>query len=164
MGFVASEQLDPLDYDFGDYGPKGTVPEPSTEQIYAFRKALADIAVDVLDAALKLETNREQRRGGRSRGPKKAVAVPSQTPPPAEPELSAGEQALQNAKIIATVMTDNATTVFESKTLQACADVCSNTPSFDELDALPWRLKQAFMFWLAGVFLSPEAWRPATSA
>lgn len=168
MGFTASAELEALDYDFAPHGESGTIPEPSSDQIRAFRKALADIAVEVLDDAVKAsqldQQNREARRGNKAR-PRKASpvpAAPSVTTLP-EPELSAGEQALQHAKIIASVTGTENEAEIEQKVLHACAAVCSDKPSFDTLDPLPWRLKQAFMVYLAKVFLNPEAWRPATS-
>jgi hypothetical protein len=55
------------------------------------------------------------------------------------------------------------TTEADEKILQITADVCSNQPSFDELQMLPYRARQAFLTWLTGVLLIPEAQRPATS-
>jgi hypothetical protein len=54
------------------------------------------------------------------------------------------------------------TSELTEKILHAAADVCSNSPSFDDLQALPYRAQQAFLGWLTGVFLVPEAQTLAT--
>lgn len=41
--------------------------------------------------------------------------------------------------------------------IHAISDTCSGTPTPDELRALPFRGQQAFIGWLSGVLLSPEA-------
>lgn len=55
------------------------------------------------------------------------------------------------------------TTEDDEKLLHIVADVCSSQPSFDDLVALPFRARQAFLGWLTGTLLVPEAQRPATS-
>ena len=39
----------------------------------------------------------------------------------------------------------------------AYADVCSNTPTAEQIGALPYRVKQGFYGWLYGSLVSPEA-------
>ena len=51
----------------------------------------------------------------------------------------------------------------DEKVLQMMADVCSNTPSYDDLCALPFRARQAFLGWIMGALIIPEVPRPATS-
>src|SRR5215469_1111031 len=55
------------------------------------------------------------------------------------------------------------TSEIDEKTLHMCADVCSGTPSFDELQTLPFRARSAFMGWLVGKLLLPEVPVPTTS-
>lgn len=50
----------------------------------------------------------------------------------------------------------------EEKILQGCAALCQDSPSFDQQDVLPYRLKRAWIGWLTGVFLDPEASAAAT--
>ena len=52
----------------------------------------------------------------------------------------------------------------DEKVLYMIADVCSSSPSFDDLQALPFRARQAFMGWIVGALIVPEAPRPATSS
>jgi hypothetical protein len=56
------------------------------------------------------------------------------------------------------------TTEADEKSLHIVADVCSNQPSFDDLQALPYRARQAFLGWIVGMLLVPEGARPATSS
>ena len=55
------------------------------------------------------------------------------------------------------------TSEYDEKVLQMIADVCSNTPSYDDLTALPFRARQAFLGWIIGALIIPEASRPATT-
>jgi hypothetical protein len=55
------------------------------------------------------------------------------------------------------------TTEITAKILHIAADVCSNQPSYDDLEAIPYRAQQAFLGWLTGVFLIPETRTPATN-
>jgi hypothetical protein len=54
-------------------------------------------------------------------------------------------------------------TEVQDKLLHALADVCSDQPSFDELESLPYRAQQAFMGWITGTFLLPKLPITATS-
>jgi hypothetical protein len=56
------------------------------------------------------------------------------------------------------------TSEIEGKLLHAVADVCSNNPSYDELQALPYRAQQAFVGWISGTFLLPQLPTLATNA
>jgi hypothetical protein len=55
------------------------------------------------------------------------------------------------------------TAEIDEKGLHAMADVCSNKPSFDDLTSAPYRIQQAFLGWLVGLFLVPEGLRLATN-
>jgi hypothetical protein len=55
------------------------------------------------------------------------------------------------------------TTEQDEKVLHMIADVCSGQPSFDDLSALPFRARQAFLGWIIGALVAPEAQRPVTS-
>lgn len=45
----------------------------------------------------------------------------------------------------------------EQKLLHSIAALCSDQPSFDILDALPYRAQQSFFGWISASFLLPEA-------
>jgi hypothetical protein len=55
------------------------------------------------------------------------------------------------------------TTEIDEKLTHAAADVCSGSPSYDELRDLPYRPMQAFLGWLVGMFLVPQLLTPATN-
>jgi hypothetical protein len=55
------------------------------------------------------------------------------------------------------------TTEINDKLLHTLADVCSDQPSFDELEGLPYRAQQAFMGFITGTFLVPKLPITATS-
>lgn len=59
---------------------------------------------------------------------------------------------------------DKDDTELVEKMNHAMADLCTNRPSFDEIDSRPYRVQQAFLGWLTGVFLRPEAAAPATNS
>lgn len=40
MPFKASEKVEKLDYDFEEFGPKGTIPEPSSKQVEEYQRAI----------------------------------------------------------------------------------------------------------------------------
>lgn len=51
----------------------------------------------------------------------------------------------------------------EEATNRALAKVCSDSPSHEDITALPPRLRQAFTGYMIGKLLRPEAQTPATS-
>jgi hypothetical protein len=55
------------------------------------------------------------------------------------------------------------TTEQDEKVLHMIADVCTGQPSYDDLSALPFRARQAFLGWILGSLITPEAPRPVTN-
>lgn len=49
------------------------------------------------------------------------------------------------------------------RAVDAVADLCQGSPTRDQIEALPWRHKQAFFAWLVGQLLDPTPRTPATS-
>lgn len=45
MGFHVDQEVEPLDYDFGQFGGKGTVPEPTHDQVEQLFKAIRGLVV-----------------------------------------------------------------------------------------------------------------------
>lgn len=52
------------------------------------------------------------------------------------------------------------TTEIQDKLLHVVAAVCSDHPSFDDLNVLPFRAQQAFVGWVVGTFLLPSISMP----
>jgi hypothetical protein len=51
-------------------------------------------------------------------------------------------------------------TEIQDKLLHVVSAVCSDHPSFDDLNALPFRAQQAFIGWVVGTFLVPSLSMP----
>lgn len=118
MGFVATEAVEALDYDFNPHvDAKGTIPEPSTRQIEDFRTAIfTTLQASGLD-----------------------------------PEaLSSGKV---NLAMLGDLMEKGS--AVERAMVTAVADL-TGIPD-RTLEALPYRIKAAFVGWVTGQFFSPEA-------
>jgi hypothetical protein len=51
----------------------------------------------------------------------------------------------------------------DEKVMHMAADVCTGQPSYDEIKALPYRARSAFLGWLVGTLILPEVPRPVTT-
>lgn len=133
MGFDAAEAVAPLDYDFsaytnGDGKPlsKGTIAEPSREQLDAFwqgrRQVLADAGIDLAE----LEGFDPLDPDSRAALAKKFASIPDEK-----------RKAMAPAQ------------------LKHVSAVCSGTPSEKEIEALPGRVQDAFIGWLMGMLSNP---------
>jgi hypothetical protein len=129
--FVLSEEVSSLEYNFEPYAGKGTIPEPSSLQITAFKKGLAQM-VEYSARNEDIDVDVEK--------------------------LPTSEYAARLSKLLR-----EDTSEYDDKVLHMIADVCSDTPSYDDLTALPFRARQAFLGWVIGALIVPEAPRPATS-
>jgi hypothetical protein len=127
--FNLGQEIGELTYNFEPWAGAGSIPEPSSVQIQAFRQALGEVF------ALGQEEGEEKQD-------------------PNDPA--------QFAKMLNQFLSQDTTEVDE-KMLHLAAAVCSDSPSFDDLQALPFRGRQAFLGWLVGVLLVPETSRPATT-
>ena len=133
MGFKASEVVEPLDYDFEKYGPSGVTPEPSSDQIDEFRKRISELLGQMLDEA--------KERG--------------------QHEIPTGP--LAQIQLVSDLLADGSNRPLERKLFEVVAAVCSDEPTVDQIDALPYRLKHAFVAHMSDKFLLPEVFRPATT-
>jgi hypothetical protein len=77
---------------------------------------------------------------------------------------SANKQAPEDMIKAAIELLNKDTSELDTKILMAVAEVCSGKPSFDELDALPYRAQNAFVGWCVGTFLLPEVPTLATKS
>lgn len=118
MGFVASEEIESLTYDFNPHvDVKGTIPEPTTDQVDAYRAAFFNSAKQLLGVD----------EDGDS----------------VEAQMRAMDKLLETNKEV------------EIEATKATADLTGI--SFDVLVDLPFRVRSAFLGWVMGVFLNPEA-------
>lgn len=111
---------DELNYNFEPYveGAKGTIPEPSTNQI--------EELIEFLRQILPVQTDEDGK-------------------------------ATLNLSALMERFGDKDRDEVEAIVNTGIANVCSGTPSAEQIAALPWRPKQRFYGWLLGTLLSPEA-------
>lgn len=124
MGFKASEAVEELSYDFTPYGPSGTIPEPSTKQVDAFRAVMFG-SLRTLAESLGVEVS----------------------------DLAPGSGVKVSMDMIDTLM--ERSTEAETLVVSAVADL-TGIPD-RTLNALPYRVKAAFLGYISGSFLNPEA-------
>lgn len=137
MGFNAGEILEPLDYDFSKYdGPVGTVPEPSSGAVKGYFRAMKNLA-------------KEARK---FKDIEKALGDEEEIDSLPDEELAERMSMLDEA--------EEGVDMLQKQQKEALAALCSNQPSFDELDRLPHRVFQAFNKWLIGE-INPKKDSPA---
>lgn len=140
MGFKASTAVDPFDYDLAPYADaKGTVPEPSDAQVREFYAGVGTLLEDVLG------TERLQDILG-----PEGYAKFEQRDPEAMMKVQAATNNVEDMEKA------------QERMLDLHAAVCSNHPSREDLEKLPYRVKQA-LYGALQRWLSPEASRPATN-
>lgn len=134
--FNAGTAVEVLEYDFTDYVPdcKGSIPEPSTEQLDAYFNAIRDLAKNVQNLRAKAERAEHAE----------------------DNELSNDE-----VDAILAEMDDLSISKYTGEMTVAIADLCSGQPSKEQIEALPFRVKQAFLQWVTGEF-RPEAGAPTS--
>ena len=131
MGFNASEQVEPLEYDFTYFGTanppisvlanaKGEIPEPSDQAVTTMQRKLT--------AATKrfLPDNID---------PNNQVAMNQAMAQIPEDAFSRAEQEI----------------------LDAIAELCNGSPTREQLAALPYRHKRKFIAWLQRQLMNPES-------
>lgn len=124
MGFKASEAVEELSYDFAPYGPAGSIPEPSTKQVEAFRNTMFGSVRQLAEGlGLKVE------------------------------DLGGGSQARLSLDMLDTVLEKSSEA--EDMVVKAVADLTGIADH--TLNALPYRIKAAFLGYITGQFLNPEA-------
>lgn len=126
MSFKAAEAVDPLEFDFGEWGPTGRIPEPSREQLDAFwegrRRLLENAGIDLaeLESLDPLD-------------PQSRIAL---------------------TKAFASIPEDKRKAMVPAQ-IDNVAALCQGEPSKDALEALPGRIQDAFFGWLMGMLSGP---------
>lgn len=141
-GFILADEVEALNYDFAPYVEvQGVIPEPSEAKVKEFQRGLRAIMAPVLEKVVEVTGDGKQTERDRLIA---AVAAMKDTDGVASSEAEADKQM--------------------DLMLKLCAKVCSNTPTYAQIKALPYRPRQAFVGWLVGTFIpSGEALKPATS-
>lgn len=127
--FNASAAIEPLEYDFAPYQPevKGVIPEPSEEQVQTYFKAVTKAAEGVRH--LRATADKVQQ-GGEIDGD--------------NPDVAALMEEMENFDMAG---------MLRSIT-EAVADLCSGQPTADQIQALPFRVRQEFVKWVGSQFRS----------
>jgi len=145
MGFKAAEVAETLDYDFSPFcDAKGEIPEPSAEQVNTFNARY----VALLAALGRYQTNRQRRAAD---------------PTTEESEERTLMQELDAMEVDSQELSPEMTRI-DTEQRQLVADVCSNKPSFEELQQLPSRQFRAFLAWLYEELSDPKKLRPGTNS
>lgn len=132
--FNAATAVEAMDYDFTAFGGKaGTIPEPTSDQIQAFMKAIADTAASYRTLAKDTEAKVEDGMSD-----EEVIAL-----------VTADSDLQDKAKALGDNVSD------------AITAVTSGEITREDIDRLPWRIQQAFAAWLASE-LNPEHAGPAT--
>jgi hypothetical protein len=133
MGFDAANAVTPLDYDLSAYKgedgkplSKGTIPEPSRAKLDAFWEGRRQVLADAGIDLAELEGFDPLDPDSRAELTKKFASIPDEK-----------RKAMAPAQ------------------LKHVAAVCSNTPSEQEIKALPGRVQDAFIGWLMGLLSNP---------
>lgn len=58
--FVLAEEVEALGYNFEPYGKAGSIPEPSGEQINAFRKSVSEVLQQALGEDVKIDDENQE--------------------------------------------------------------------------------------------------------
>lgn len=140
-GFVASE-MEVMEYDFTSLGEgftKGQIPEPTPEQVAHYWSEYIGM--------LQLTQAEQLERGNRENNL-------------ANDGESAEQRDARLRENIAYQQEISARNVQQRREL--LAELCSKTPSLEELERLPYRVLGAFEAYISGC-LNPEAWSTATT-
>lgn len=147
-GFIAEAVVEPLDYDFGLYIPgcKGVIPEPSVKQLDDFTSNYAELFSN-------LRKTEESRRSLQDEVIK-ALAGDEVLPTSAE--------VLEKWRAEKGTFGELARTI-DAELVGLVAEVCSQTPSEDQIKQLPHRIRQAFTQWIVREMLDPKFDMPEPS-
>lgn len=133
MGFDAGKAVEPLDFDFSAFnGPKGVIAEPTTGQVDDFFGEL------------------------------KALAMEARSMMAGAERVRSGEMSQEDTVEFLSTLDDGMISRFRDRMINAIDKLCGGTPSRTDIEALPYRVLNAFNAWLGGA-LRPEAQKPVTT-
>lgn len=141
-GFKAAEAVDALDFDLSPYGPKGTIPEPSREQVDEwFERNLG------IDREMGLDADALREEIAEAEDP--------------------GDVAMIYGRALARI-SESERREAARKRIPVMAALCGDALTEEDIRSLPFRHQEAFFGWLTGMFRnptsSPNGSGPSTSA
>lgn len=130
--FNAVTAVESLEYDFEPYQPgvTGVIPEPSSEQIETYFEKARTVAKEVM--ALKSKMEKVQGQGG----------------------TDVEEMSEQEIAEIVTDLESIDVHEIQRQMVDLISDLCSQTPTSEQINALPFRVRQEFMKWVGLQFRS----------
>jgi hypothetical protein len=145
-GFDAGSAVEPMDWDFSRFGAgKGTVPEPSDVEIERFMRKYQVLATQVM-ASAEIQTNSELQE---------LIERKAQEADPGSPvkPLTVAEslEVFQQVDLSGVRATEIADAM-----LELALTITKGSPSREQLEALPNRIRGAFYGWLIGQLTNPD--------
>lgn len=131
--FTAGTAVEALDYDFTDYVPgcAGTIPEPTTEQIETYFDRAREVAQEVMAVKNKMDKVKN-----------------------ADGDGSTENLTEEEVTEIVTDLEEIDVHGLQAKMVDLIADLCSQQPTAEQITALPFRVRQAFIKWVGSQFRS----------
>lgn len=136
--FVAATAVEALEFDFTKYedGAEGVIPEPSTAQLETYFESMKEMVKGIRTLQSKAKSLTVSKEAGEDVSDEEMDEILAEMD-----EVSFAE--------------------FQNEMAGAVAELCSQTPSTDLINKLPFRVKQAFIQWITGEF-RPEGQAPTT--
>lgn len=157
-GFSAADRLAVPTFDFRPYvDADGTVPEPSLDQIEAYYNAAQAIAVDTGKVWEEIRQDRLDRRRAAWQREHPGGDMPADDDLPPETLIATSERLAEEQTRSGEIQRESL-----DRQVRALADLCSGTPSYEQLTELAKHIRvfEAFQGYIEG-FYSPEARRAA---
>lgn len=151
MGFDAANAVPALDWDFTRYkGGKGTSPEPSSEALVKFVTEYRNAVEAMLRSKKALAVKEAEKLEGKSAEEKRAEIERW-----ASMDWQEGVVALAD-EMASLAPPSEVLALFEHQ-VKMVAEVLQDIPSVEDINKLPGRVKLAYLGWIAGQLMSPEA-------
>lgn len=140
--FDAAKAVDPVEWDFTAYGGgSGVTPEPSRGQIIQFEKEMKRLSKSI--RAIQRKADALEKK-----------AKDENLPPE---ELDKMIDALEDEVSI------DQMDAYEDAVTEAIAELCGGSPSVEDMNGLPFRIKEEFAKFVIQEFRpSPESQRPGS--
>ena len=146
MGFVAGDVVEPMDWDFTAFGTsedKGTIPEPSPEEVDLFGRRYQGLLQELYQTITEDEN-----------------AVPGETTEQAAERLvkhaSSPLMERLDAWVERTATNREDIVRINHEMRRILADVCGGSPTLAQLEILPSRILRLFTAWLHEELTTPK--------
>lgn len=130
--FNAATAVEPMEYDFTEYieGAVGIIPEPSEAQVQTYFKTVSGLATEFTDLRKRMSS----------------ISEDDDEIDTENPDVAALMEEVKNLDMTAVL----------GQITEAVAALCSNEPSVEVINRLPFRVRQAFAKWVGQQFRSGQ--------